>query len=55
MHYAHLFDREDIIEPKRNVMESLLVLAFAAVGFVLGMEWRENCFRKEYAKLRRLS
>ncbi|KAM0859372.1 hypothetical protein ACQ4PT_047287 [Festuca glaucescens] len=41
-------------EPEwHNVMESLLTLVAYAVGFVIGVEWQENKFRKEYAKMKR--
>ncbi|CAN6221444.1 unnamed protein product, partial [Urochloa humidicola] len=38
---------------KTKVMVLLVTFASAAIGFVKGMEWTENTFRKEFAKRRR--
>lgn len=44
MHYAHPFDRENINEPKRNMISVLDAIAFIAVGFVMGVKWYERAF-----------
>jgi hypothetical protein len=53
MHYAHPFDRENINEPKRAEMSTLLIFASVVAGFILGVEWQENIFRKEFARMKR--
>ncbi|CAN6164088.1 unnamed protein product, partial [Urochloa humidicola] len=42
-------ERENI---KRKGMVLLVTFVSAAIGFVMGVEWTENAFRKEFAKRR---
>lgn len=44
--------RENTNEPGK-LMELLLVCSSLALGFLIGVEWQENKFRKGFAKMSR--
>ena len=52
MHYAHSFDRENIDEPDKWMVE-MVIIASVAVGFFMGTEWELNSLRKKLSKTRR--
>ncbi|KAF7108487.1 hypothetical protein CFC21_108949 [Triticum aestivum] len=43
---------EDFDESNTKLMAALLTAASMAVGFIMGLDWRENCFRKQFDKRR---
>ncbi|XBI37606.1 hypothetical protein VPH35_122861 [Triticum aestivum] len=42
----------DFDESNMKLMVALLTAASMAVGFIMGLDWRENCFCKQFDKWR---